>query len=180
MSKLDKKYAGEYVLNPSAGRGSPDRILYIGDWYIFDKDKKTVKKGKVLSFSFALFSAALFIFCGFLDCSANFTPYVFLPFVILFLPICFLLYNSFMLFFLGEKLTHKQFDKNVAALKRYAVAVSAISSLSLVCDILMYFISESKNLRNDIVFTIGLIFIVVFSAFCVKIQQYLTCSQISQ
>lgn len=179
MNRQIKKYNDEYITDIS-GR-SKDGIIYVGDWYVFKKDKAFVKKSKAAVIALTLLSAVLFVVAGFLDAQASFTAYVFMPYIIAFLPIVFSVADGFKLLSMGDRITHKQYDKTVVNLRHTSLAASVLSGLSLLGNTVMYVLGfgfdkiQIKHPSQDVVFTLCVALILVSNILVYFVQKNFEC-----
>ncbi len=182
MNRQIKKYNDEYITDIS-GR-SKDKVIYIGDWYVYEKDRSAVLKSKTAVAVLAVISMLLFAAAGFLDAQASFTAYVFMPYIITFLPIAYSIADGFKLLSYGDKLTHKQYDKTVVNLKHTSLATIVFSGLSLVGNAVMYVLAfgfdklQINNIFYDIVFTVCVSVIMILNIFIYFVQKNLKCKTI--
>lgn len=176
MKKSDKKYAGEYYVSPSASKFSDSGVEYIGKWYFFKNDEKTVKRAKIFLFVFSLLAMVLFALGGLIDGRAAFTAYVFLPFIIMFLPLALEIGCTVSVMKFGEKLTHKQYDKKITGQKNYLYACAVFSALTLIANIIMYFSDKPENMGRDIIFTLCSLGIFILTLLSLKMLKKLECS----
>ena len=182
MNRQIKKYNDEYITDISGS--SKDGVIYIGDWYVFEKDSSTVFKAKICILILSLLSALLFGVAGFLDAQASFTAYVFMPYIITFLPIVYSVADGFKLISYDDKLTHKQYDKSVVNLKHTSIATIVLSILSLIGNIVMYIMAigfdkfQIKNIYYDIIFTLCVAAILISNIFIFFVRKNLKCETI--
>lgn len=182
MNRRIKKYNDEYIRDISGA--AKDGVIYIGDWYVFENDRKTVKKGKIGAVITSVLSIVLFVIAGFLDAKASFTAYVFMPFIVSFLPIVYSVADGFKLMSYGEKLTHKQYDKTVVNLKQTSLANIILSSLALLGDAVMYAMAygfdkiEIETPTLDIVFTLCLSAILLLNVLLYSFSKKLVCAPV--
>lgn len=176
MRKSDKKYAGEYMLNPSASKFSSDGVIYTGKWYHFVRDEKTVKRTKILFFILSIIEMGVFILGGLYDTTASFTPYVFIPFIIMFLPLALNIGCTASSLSFEKKITHKQYDKKIVAQKNYSYAATVLSAVTLTGNTVMYFVKKDVIFSKDIVFTLSVAIILILSVFSIKNYKNIDCS----
>ena len=175
MRKRDKKYADEYLVNPSASRYSSDSVVYIGKWYYFIKDETVVKRTKIILFIISVLNMALFAVGGLWETEASFTPYVFLPYIIAFLPIALSIGTTATALSFEKKITHKQYDKKILVQKAYSYALIVICTFTLICNLVMYFLKDDIVIGEDIVFSLCVVLITVLSAVSLKLQKNMKC-----
>lgn len=177
MRKSDKKYAGEYMLKPSASKFSDDNVVYIGKWYYFVSDEKNVKSSSILLFVFSILQMFLLL-CSyiFFDALATYIPYVFMPMIFLALPLALNIGCTASLLGVKEKVTHKQYDKKIKAQKKNAYSTIALDAIVLAADIVMYCLNKGKTNIGDIILTISVVIIAVVSALSIKFQKNLDCT----
>lgn len=182
MNRQIKKYNDEYI-NDISGR-TKDGVIYIGDWYVYEKDVSAVFKSKIGVIIISLLSMVLFVVAGFLDAQASFTAYVFMPYIVTFLPMAFSVADGFKLMSYGDKLTHKQYDKTIVNLKHTAIATAVFAALSLIGNTVMYILAfgfdkiEIKNLGNDIIFTLCVLMILVLNILLHFVRKNLICKAV--
>lgn len=176
MRKSDKKYAGEYMMKPSSSRFSDDSVIYIGKWYYFVCDEKTVKRSKILLFATAIIQMDLFLFGALIDSLASYTPYVFLPMIILALPLGLNVSCACSSLSFKEKVTHKQYDKKIVARKYYEYASASLSAVTLACNIVMCVIEKESIGGKELIFTAFMAIIVILSVLSLKLQKNMACS----
>lgn len=181
MNRQIKKYNDEYITDISASGRAEDRVIYIGDWYVFEKDEQTVKKAKITALVASVASLILFGVAGFLDAQASFTAYVFMPYIIAFLPIVYSVADGFKLLSYKDRMTHKQHDKTVVNLKHTSLATIILASLSLAGNAVMYILAfgfskiEIKSIASDIIFSCCIIVILILNILLSFAQKNLIC-----
>ena len=177
MRKSDKKYAAEYMLNPSASKFSGENVVYIGKWYYFILDEKKVKNTKILLCALSILQMFLFIAAGIYDTLATFTPYVFVPYIFLFLPLAMNIGCTASALSYKVKITHKQYDKKILVQKYYNISVLIISSAVLICDCVMLILNkEDLKPTEDLVFTLFVAIIDISSYVSLKNHRKLLCT----
>ena len=182
MNRQIRKYNDEYITDISGK--AKDGVIYIGDWYVFENDAKTVLRAKLLATVFSLLSAVLFVAAGFLDAEASYTAYVFMPYIITFLPIVFSVADGFKLLSFGERLTHKQYDNTVVNLRHTSLATAILSGLSLIGNAVMYISGLGfdkilfRHLTQDIIFTICILAILILNILVYFVQKKLACKTV--
>ena len=174
MGKRERKYLGEYMVNPSA-TGPDNKVIYVGKPYVFDSSKERVKKAERLSFLFSVCAFVLFAVGGIQNSAASFKGYVILPYVIAFLPLVFLISKTFSALGFENYITHKQYDITVKAQKPCAIAASVFVGVSLFADIVMYFFTENIK-TGDIIFTVCAVLVIAYLAVVCSQNKHLTCT----
>lgn len=169
--RQDRKYVGEYA-------NTLNGVEYNGKWYTYEdaaKAKTAAKKMTIIAAAQLLIFVAGLIY----DSAASYKVWVFIPYVLAFLPYFYLAYQTFSVFRHKGDYTHKEYDRLIGGQKGSIYAVLVFMSISLVTDVILLILGAAKlvtlNIIWDILFTIGLIILVILDILNIKLTKCLSC-----
>lgn len=176
MSKKHK-YRSDYEVHETQipGRKQPKykkELKYVGKYHVLETKESEFKTLKWMNMLSMILIAGIFLGLGLLNNQGSRLLYVILPYIIMFLPIYYGILGSIKLLSLKERLTVIEYERSSVRVKKSSLSLTVMSIATAIGEgvYLLRNVEKHGEKSLDYIFFAGVIFILVFSLFTLRIQ----------